>query len=313
VRRRRARALAQLFLVFAIEASGAAAQTDPLQRIGELASTGRLTQARADLDLWFQANPPGSPNASAEQTARALLLRGRLSTEPAAARDAYLSLVLSYPSTTSAPEALLRAGQGLLAEKDAQRAATYLQRLVSEYPASTHRMTGLLWLARAQAEMGDRTTACETARRGVSSASPDAEIAALLRIEEETTCARPVDAPPPLVPVVASTPASVPLPRPATDSTPTRVLDRQPPAGDHVLRFSVQIGALRSRENAQALAARVRRAGFDARLTIVEGSALHRIRVGRYASSTEATATVRRLRNAGFDAIVVDDARLERR
>jgi cell division septation protein DedD len=301
--------VAKVFLVLAIASSGAAAQTDPLQRIEELVSTGRLTQARADLDFWFQANPPGSPNVSAEQGARALLLRGRLSTDPAAAREAYLALVLSYPSTSVAPEALLRASQGLLAEKDARRAATYLQRLVADYPASAHRTTGLLWLARAHAEMGDWTTSCETARQGVANGSPDAEIAALLRTEEQTACARPGE---PVVAPAASTQASVPVPRPAMDSTPARVLDSQPPASGASARFTVQVAALRSRENAQALAARIRRAGFEPRLTLVQGSALHRVRIGRYSSSAEATATARRLRNAGFDAIVVDDARLER-
>src|SRR5690606_9913149 len=44
-----------------------AAQSDTLDRVESLLASGRLTEARATLDRWNQANPPGRRGASSEE------------------------------------------------------------------------------------------------------------------------------------------------------------------------------------------------------------------------------------------------------
>jgi hypothetical protein len=292
---RHARTIA--FSIALLAPAGSAAQQSPLDEVERLAASGRMSQARAALERWDAGHPPADRTVGADDRALALLLRGRLATDAAAALEAYRALVLSYPSSRSAPDALLRLGQGLLAANDAVRAALYLDRLVTDFPRSPHLPVALLWLARARATVGDRVAACEAATAGVREAGADADLGPLLRTEQESQCAA---APAPTATVVTAAPAPAAAARATAPETVA--------AGD----FAVQSAALRNRAGADALAARIRRAGFDARITMVEGSALVRVRVGRFPSRAAATAAARDLRTAGFEAVVVDDVARER-
>lgn len=69
------------------------------------------------------------------------------------------------------------------------------------------------------------------------------------------------------------------------------------------LRFTLQLGAFSRRSAADALAAEVRRAGFDARVVTDEG--LDKVRVGRFATAESARGLERKLRAAGFSVAVV--------
>ncbi len=77
--------------------------------------------------------------------------------------------------------------------------------------------------------------------------------------------------------------------------------------------FAVQAGAFAERAGADALVERLRRAGFEPRLTRVEGSDLVRVRVGRFADAAQATRVHDALVDAGFEAMVVRDAGRETR
>ena len=116
---------------------------DPLDRVESMLASGRLTDARNTLDRWIAEHPPGSRSATSEQQAHALLLQGRLNADLREAEDAYLAVVLSYPTSRYAPEALLRLGQVLVAigmadddPDEAARGAAYLERLLDDYPGS---------------------------------------------------------------------------------------------------------------------------------------------------------------------------------
>lgn len=76
--------------------------------------------------------------------------------------------------------------------------------------------------------------------------------------------------------------------------------------------FSVQLGAFSERARADELAARLREAGFEPRIVVVEGSELVRVRAGRFPDAQGATRAYDRARAAGFDAMVVTDAARER-
>lgn len=274
---------------------GLSAQQGLLEEVERLAASGRMTQARAALERWDGDHPPADRTIGANDRALALLLRGRLATDAPAALEAYRALVLSYPSSRSAPEALLRLGQGLLAANDAVRAALYLHRLVTDFPGNPHRPAALLWLARTRAALDDRGAACDAATAGVREAGADPDIGRLLRTERESLCAAPAPAP-----AVSSEPP------------PAAARSSADPGSAAPGDFAVQSAALRNRASADALAARLRKAGFDARIALVEASALVRVRVGRFPSRAAASSAARDLRAAGFEAVVVDDVARER-
>lgn len=276
------RALA-LVALLALAPLPAHAQDAALARIDALVAAGRLTEARNTLAAWRRDHPVGS-SAGANAQAHALYLEARLATDAPAAIDGYLAVALGHPTSPHAPAAFLRLGQGLLAAGDAPRAAGYLERLVTDYPRATERAAGLLWLARAHATRRRPAEACTAATEGLRIADADPQLGPLLRIEEDEAC-RSVE-------------------RPAADQP-----QRAAPAD---ARFAVQVGAFRDRGAAAALALRLERAGFNARVADLPDSNLARVRVGMFATSAEAEAEARSVREFGVEAIVVDDVQRER-
>lgn len=107
-------------------------------------------------------------------------------------------------------------------------------------------------------------------------ASPEPEV-----VPEPEASSEPVEPPDPPAPAPAAseTPASAP---PAAAEAP--------PTGDG---WFVQLGAFGSRENADALVARLRDGGYAAFITSV--GSLHRVRVGPYADRAEADRVAARL------------------
>lgn len=74
-----------------------------------------------------------------------------------------------------------------------------------------------------------------------------------------------------------------------------------PQPSDKVL-YRVQTGAFKNKSNADALAAKVRAAGFETYVTIVDG--LYKVQVGAYSKKASATAQAAKLKAAGFNCFV---------
>lgn len=316
-------------------AAAAHAQDGTLDRVQNLIGTGRFTEAASTLERWEKEYADPRSDASTADRARALYLRGVLSTDLRDAEDAFLGVVLSYPSSAVAPEALLRLGQGLLTADEPRRAVAYLERLRSDYPGTSARETGMLWLARAQLAAGSPAAACRTAREGGDGAS-SANLRTLLDIERDRACGSPAarddgpagagpsgardsgtrpgdDAPRPIGRAVpqapdtatpgttrAAPPPAAPTPRPAATVA----------AGPE---YGVQTAAFRDPRSAQTVAAQLRAAGFDVRVVRTRDSDLHRVRFGAFATRAEAVAAAQRVRDAGFATLIVNDVRDERR
>lgn len=278
-------------LLSVLLAGPAVGQEPALDRIEALLITGDYAGARAALERWW--SEAGGRDASEAARVRATMLRARMAPDPGAAEKDYLAIALGHPTSPYAPQALLYLGQGLLATGDAARAAAYLRRLVDDYPGNPARSIGLLWLARAHRLDGAAGAACAIARQALRAS--DADLAALLRHEEEAACTSA--GPHPAGTAARTAPADAPPAAPP------------PPAAG---RFTVQSGAFRQVRGAEALAADLRRAGFDARLAHVPASPLLRVRVGRFLDAASARALAARIRAAGFEAMVVADADRER-
>ncbi|HEX2166312.1 MAG TPA: SPOR domain-containing protein [Longimicrobiales bacterium] len=169
-------------------ASAAHAQDRTLERIQNMIATGRLTEARNTLLEWERDNADPESTATSDDRARAPYLAGALSTDAKAAEDAFIAVVLSYPSSPVAAEALLRLGQSLVTAGDNDRAIMYLERLRSDYPFSPERQTGLLWLTRAQLASGDAALACGTARQSLFGTTNE-NVRMLIELERDRACA----------------------------------------------------------------------------------------------------------------------------
>lgn len=310
-RRRTLQIAAALVFLFALVASGVCAQVPSLPRVDSLLAAGEYDQARSDLERWWSAREefdvPGSDRA------RALMLRARLAPDMETAEPDYLAVVLGYPTSEHAPDALLRLGQGLLAAGEPVRAADYLQRLTADYPGRPQRTVGLLWLARAGTAAGRSAAACSAAREGLRAAAGDSDLVAMLHIEEAASCTiGSADA------GAVTTPATA-RPDPPTAGRPRAAEPAASPAPDRPAGaeaadggYAAQTGAFSQPGGARALAERLRAAGHEPRTVLVPASDLFRVRVGRFASTQEAARLVVRLRSQGFDAYVVGDVRQER-
>jgi cell division septation protein DedD len=343
-------AIAAVLLATTHARAHAQVQDQALDRIQNLIATGRFTEARNTLERWERDHGDPRSSAGPGDRARALFLRGVLASDVRAAEDAYVGVVLSYPSSAVAPDALLRLGQGLLTAGEAQRAVAYLERLRSDYPGAPARETGLLWLARAQLAAGMAGVACTTARDGAAAAS-SANIRTLMEVEQDRACAasppppsRQTVPPPPAAAATgaatgaAQRTAAAPQAAPPASATPpatgaAAAAGAPPAAGTAAataagtaaatgtaaaaaaanLRFAVQTGAYRELSSAENIARQMRAQGFDARVVLVGDSPLYRVRVGAFATTQEATSASDRIRSAGFAVIVVDDVPSERR
>jgi cell division septation protein DedD len=319
-----ARAFALLLACALLAPPALSAQDGSLDRVQNLMATGRFTEARNTLEQWERTYADPRSSAMPAERARALFLSGALSSDAKEAEDAFVGVVLSYPSSDVAPEALLRLGQALLTGGEPRRAVAYLERLRNDYPGAAQRETGWLWLARAQLAAGSPAAACTTARQGVGAAS-SANLRTLIELEQVRACGAGAQG------NIAGTQGNVATPRPAptaeTRTTPAPPAEtRTPPAaaprpaspadrpGTTAQRgnFAVQTGAYREATSARTIADQMRAKGFDVRVVLVGDSPLHRIRFGAFASNAEAAAAARAVQAAGFATVIVNDVRLER-
>jgi hypothetical protein len=281
----------------------AQSQNGALDRVQSMIATGRFTEAGNTLAQWERTFEDPRSAATPPERARALYLRALLMGNAAEAEQAYVAVVLRYPSSAVAPDALLRLGQSLLTAGEPRRAIAYLERLRSDYPGTPQRETGLLWLARAQLADGAAAAACATARDGAAAATAP-HLATLFELERDRACAAAASAP-----GAAAAPQTVPPPAPRTQPQPPPQAQRTTLTGD----YAVQTGAFRERTSAQTIADQMRARGFDVRIVTVDGSPLFRVRVGAFASPEEAAAATRRIRDAGFATVIVSDVQRERR
>jgi cell division septation protein DedD len=180
--------------------------------------------------------------------------------------------------------------RGRLAAEPA-RAALDFRRLVVEFPGGIHSDDALLRLAQAAFAAGDSAAAARDVHR-LATEYPGSDA----RHEGEAWLAA-AGSPPPAYR--------------AADHTRTEEAPARRP--DDTRRFSVQLGAFSERARAAALRDRAVEAGLQARLAIVPGSPLVRVRVGRFDSAEAARDILRLVRDEGFTATLVKDAHLEGR
>lgn len=124
-----------------------AAQTTPgdLDRVEALVDAGDAEGARRALEGWWDRVGEGAPR---EEFQRALWLRALLTLEADRAELDYRRLVLEYPGGPWSDRALFRLAQAAEARGDRGAAGEHLQRLLRDYPASSHLEEARRMLAR---------------------------------------------------------------------------------------------------------------------------------------------------------------------
>lgn len=297
-------------LVVVLHPAPSAAQEKPtLDRVEELTREGRTEDARQVLLDWWDGS---YAKASRRDVQRALWLRGRLTVDPAQAELDYRRLVIEYPGGPFSDQALLRLAQGAFGQGDSATAAEDVARIGREYPGSATARAAAEWLASAgpaPPRDPDLPGAPPDTVAGATDAQPPdvpgtpPDTLRGVRAQAPDTATAAVRPPPDVSAPVASPPDTV-----------TRA-GREPPRERATPRprFAVQLGAFANRSRAEALRRRAADAGFDARLVVIPGSDLIRVRVGAFDEEPAALAILRQLTDRGFTAAVSRDADLEER
>jgi cell division septation protein DedD len=272
------------------------------RRAQRLVNDGQGSEGRALVDSMLNAADPRSP-AEAE----ALYWRAMLAESWDVAQRDYLRIMIEHERSPRAGVAMLRLAQGELARGDRDAAVRYLERLAREAPESPARAEAGLWHGRILVERGEGMAGCTMLRNSRSLVppgslelenqytfllqacpEPGAVVGAALPTPAQTPPVTSGAAPPTGTPPATTPPATQTPPTTQSTAPPPRPAPATAPAPGPT--WSVQVAALGTRSEADALVARLKSRGYDAR---VDGAAApFRVRFGRYPSASAAAAAM---------------------
>jgi cell division protein FtsN len=148
--------VALIFIGSGLAAQTSARPTDPVfTRAQALVSDGNGAAGRALIDSMIAATPLSAPLYP-----QALFWRASLAASAADAESDYKHIVVDYPLTPQAPDALLRLAQLELARGDRDAALGHLQRIPRDYPSSKSLARANYWIARVFFEKNDIVHGC---------------------------------------------------------------------------------------------------------------------------------------------------------
>lgn len=151
--------LPSVAVIFAGSSLAAQTNTRPIDpvftRAQALVSDGNGAAGRALIDSMIAATPPSAPLYP-----QALFWRASLAASAADAESDYKHIVVDYPLTPQAPDALLRLAQLELARGDRDAALGHLQRIPRDYPSSKSLARANYWIARVFFEKNDLVNGC---------------------------------------------------------------------------------------------------------------------------------------------------------
>ena len=301
------------FLLSAAVAGGAQAQTRPpvrpatrdsvYARARQLVVNGNGAAGRVLVDSMVATAEPDTPGY-----ADALFWRASLAAVTSDAERDYRRIIVDYPDSPRAGDALLQLAQ-LEATRGDRAAAGHLERYLLENRGGPERGRAGLTLVRLSFEQNDARRGCIALARAMADVPAD-EVemrnqldyysSRCVGVDTTGSSAIPTASAPPVVAAPSTTPqvrrrragADAKLPR---ESTP-------PPAATG--RFTLQVAAYTSRADAERLAKRLRTRGIEAR--VVASPTLFRVRVGRYETRADAVAAGKALKTRAIAAFVTE-------
>jgi hypothetical protein len=124
-------------------------------RAHRLVAQGRGDAGRAIVDSMLRVVATGTP-----EYAEGLFWRASTATRAEDAERDYLRIVIEYPLSPRAEDALIRLAEMEMLRGDRTRAQRHLQRLIVEHPNGASRAKASYWLARLFFEANELTRAC---------------------------------------------------------------------------------------------------------------------------------------------------------
>lgn len=287
------------------------AQDSLYARAAQLVRHGEGDAGRALVDSVLAATPADDPAYG-----EGLYWRAALATSAAAAERDYKRVIVEFPASPRAEDALITLAQLELARGDRARAVAHLERLQLEHPSSAHRARAYLWMARAQFDLRRVTEACAALRGAEGAMQPD-DVELRTQVEflsgrcpapAAATGAATVAAAAPSPPAPVPSPAPAPVERSGAARADIPPTSRAPAAGAReggdasAGGYAVQVAAYDSRREAEAVVKRLVARGYKAR--VVGSEKPWRVRVGSYRTRADANAALARMKKAGLDGFV---------
>ena len=260
-------------------------------RVQRLAANGQGDEARALVQQEYEAAPTGSP-----RFVEALYWRAVVAPTAADAERDLRTIVVDYPLSPWAVDALMRLAQLELSRGQTDQAMAHLQRVVTEHGSSGARPRASFWIARVQFEQGHPADACrQLADAGRTAAASDVELKNQIdywsqrcaNVDTSAVAAKGADSaktagdPAAAAAAMAGAATTAPAPTPASKSAPPKQ------------EWTVQVGAYNTRSAADALVKSLKGKGYDAR--VYGEIAPFRVRIGRYPTHAKADSAAQKL------------------
>jgi cell division septation protein DedD len=261
-------------------------------RARQLVVNGNGAAGRLLVDSIIAANSPDTPIY-----ADAVYWRAALAATSADAELDYKRVVVEFPLSERAGDALFQLAQLEVARGDRAAAIAHLDRYLLENPSNDDRGRAGLMLVRLAFDQNEPQHACVVLRRALQDV-PATEVELHNQLDYFSPRCVNVDS-------TRATPTSArdTTHRDSTSSSATR-RDTAPAPRASKAKYTLQVAAYGSRADAEALAKRLKARGVDAR---VAGTArMFRVRIGHYETRAAAAAAARDLKAKKIDAFVTE-------
>lgn len=272
-------------------------------RAQRLVAQGKADSGRAIVQAELEATPKGTP-----RYVEALYWRAVVAPTAADAERDLRTLIIDYPLSPHAADALMRLAQLEITRGDDDQALRHLKRVTVEHPNDPARPRADFWMARMLFDKGDAPQACARLA-DAEQAAPASDVEMRNQIEYLNQRCANVDttaaAAAPAAPAPRETPrerGGKPAPGAAGRAGASAPATSRASEGRRGAEFTVQVAAYSTRGAAERLRASLAARGYAAR--VVGTSKPYRVRVGRYATRAAAEAEARAMRARKLGAYV---------
>lgn len=281
-------------------------------RARQLVISGQTTAGRQIADSILAATPTASPAYG-----NALFGRAQLAPTATDAERDYQRIIVEYPLSTHAGDALLQLAQIERSRGDRSAAIGHLRRYLQENPGNAKRARTGFWLAQLLFEQNDDTAACAVMHDAQTALDPsDVELqnqmnfySTRCRVAQARAAA---DSASRADSIRADSVARAEAHRKATTRVQTKTTPKteRPRTSSSSTsttsggsgNYAVQVGAYGARADAQQVVDRLHARGIEAR---VDGTSKpFRVRIGHYATKASATKALAEFKKLGIDGFV---------
>jgi cell division septation protein DedD len=264
-------------------------------RARQLVAAGNGAAGRVLVDSMVTVTEPDSPGY-----AEALYWRARLSAEGGDAERDYRRIVVDFPFSARAGDALVQLAELELARGDKAAARTHLERFLLENPDHPDRGRTGLNVVRLSFDAGDTQRGCITLGRTLRDV-PETSVELRNQLSFFTGRCANVDTTRRVATnTTDSSGTRSDTTKRAASKRDTTAKAAPKPGG----KFTIQVAAYSSRELADALVKRLEAKGLDART--VGTKSPFRVRVGHYKTRAAATTAANKLKAQKIEARVTE-------